>query len=129
MPAQAPVGRDEYFRARRRIAGLHPVDRAVGCRGIARGQKIDEFGDLIGNEHLAWRRGQHDVAYRQLRKQVLKRGAMDSAEGWLLLAIAARATQHPEELAQALEQAKARNADVSALTAAAAPAAPQPADR
>jgi hypothetical protein len=59
--------------------------------------------------------GQAERAFKRLRKRVLGRGTVDSTEGYVLLAIAAQATGHGEELKEALKTAKENGADVSAL--------------
>jgi tetratricopeptide (TPR) repeat protein len=77
-----------------------------------------EFNTL--QARLEVRRGNHDKAFRQLRKGMADE-ELDS-EGYALLAVAARASGHTEEYAKALKRAKASGADVAALvTAGAAP--------
>lgn len=65
---------------------------------------------------LAIRTGDPERAYKLLRKGVLRRGDLESAEGALLLAIAARATGHAEDYEKALEMAREKDSDVTALT-------------
>ena len=66
---------------------------------------------------LALHGGAPDVAYALLRKAILRRGEVDSTEGYLLLAIAARETGHQAELRAALGAAGDRGADTALLTA------------
>lgn len=61
--------------------------------------------------------GEAERAFKRLRKRVLGRGSVEGTEGYVLLAIAAQATGHHEELKEALETAKENGADVSMLTA------------
>ena len=63
------------------------------------------------------RRGDYLAALERLRGGVLDPKDATSTEGYLLLAIAARATGNHRELEQALEIARRRGADVSPLTA------------
>ena len=67
------------------------------------------------------RRGDAERAFKRLRKGVLRRGSVEGTEGYVLLAIAAQATGHREELDKALEMAKENGADVSLLAAGGAP--------
>jgi hypothetical protein len=64
---------------------------------------------------LEIRRGEHEKAYRRLRKNVLQNRRLDTAEGLLLLAIAARESGHADDFAQALAGARKKGADVSRL--------------
>jgi hypothetical protein len=62
--------------------------------------------------------GAFEKAYRRLNHDLLEWHAYDSLEGYLLLAIAARATRHSEQLAKALEKARetgAATADLALL--------------
>jgi hypothetical protein len=70
----------------------------------------------IVESRLDLRSGAPEKAFKRLRKGVLRRGTVEGTEGYVLLAIAARATGHPEELKTALEVAKENGADVSLLT-------------
>ncbi|MCP4663026.1 MAG: hypothetical protein GY856_47145, partial [bacterium] len=63
---------------------------------------------------LAIRAGEHERAYKLLRKAIRRRGG--STERLLLLAIAARETGHTEELQSAVESASEKGADVSLLS-------------
>lgn len=76
--------------------------------------------DLL-DARLALHEGDFERAYRLLRKGVLKRGTIAGAEGSVLLAIAARATGHPEEEKKAIEEAKDGGAEVGVLLAARKP--------
>ncbi len=64
---------------------------------------------------LAIRAGEHERAYKLLRKALRRRGR--STERLLLLAIAARETGHDDEFQAAVETASERGADVSLLLA------------
>lgn len=73
-------------------------------------------GDLdLLEARLEIRRGDYDRAFRRLRKNVLKRKRLDTAESYLLLAIAARETGNERELEEALAAARKKGADVSLL--------------
>ena len=61
-------------------------------------------------------RGEYDRAFRRLRSGVLDRTDVASTAGYLLLAIAAEATDRGLDLAAALEVARQRGADVSRLS-------------
>src|SRR5436305_11186264 len=62
------------------------------------------------------RRGDYDNAFRRLRKGLPDIGGLDSAEGNLLLAIAARATHHQEEYDKATKAARESGADLALLS-------------
>jgi len=62
------------------------------------------------------RRGEHEAAFQRLHHGVLDRDDAASTEGYLLLAIAAGATNRQSELASALEIARSRGADTSRLS-------------
>ncbi|HKV13088.1 MAG TPA: hypothetical protein VJ725_33410, partial [Thermoanaerobaculia bacterium] len=64
---------------------------------------------------LEMRQGVYDKAFKRLRKGLLKSGSLDGTEGYVLLAIAAQATGHKEELAEALKQARENGADLTSL--------------
>ncbi len=66
---------------------------------------------------LALHAGDAETAFKVLRKAVLRRGDVDSTEGYLLLAIAARATGNQEELRTALDAVADKGADTALLTA------------
>lgn len=74
-------------------------------------------GDLdLLEARLEIRRGDHARAFRRLRKDVLRSERLDSAESYLLLAIAARETGNERELAEAVAAARRKGADVSLLS-------------
>ncbi len=75
---------------------------------------VDEEIKLL-ESRLDMRRGQFDKAFRRLRKGLLRAGSLDSTEGYVLLAIAARKTGHGEEFDQALKKAKESGADLALL--------------
>jgi hypothetical protein len=89
------------------------ADAALGKASYLLGD-LEEFTLL--KSRLDVRRGNYDKAFQRLRKG-LKPGAdaLDSSEGYALLAISARATGHKEELDKALKKARENGADVSAL--------------
>jgi len=64
---------------------------------------------------LEIRRGDSDKAFRRLRKGLADIGGLDSAEGNLLLAIAAKATHHQEEYDRAVKAAKESGAEMGLL--------------
>lgn len=70
----------------------------------------------ILESRLEMRRGLYDKAFKRLRKGLLRGGGLDSTEGYVLLAIAARATGHPKELEEALKEARENGADLALLT-------------
>jgi Peptidase family M1 domain len=65
---------------------------------------------------LEIRRGAYDKAFRRLRKGLQDIGGLDSAEGNLLLAIAARATHHQEEYDRAVKAARESGAELALLS-------------
>lgn len=73
-------------------------------------------GDLdLLEARLEIRSGDYARAFRRLRKNVLRSQRLDSAESYLLLAIAARETGNERELAEAVAAARRKGADVSLL--------------
>jgi tetratricopeptide (TPR) repeat protein len=84
-------------------------------------QVLGTYGGWIEEElkvvesRLDIRRGDFDRAFKRLRRGLLSRGSIDSTEGYLLLAIAAKATGHREELEQALKAARESGVDVVPL--------------
>jgi hypothetical protein len=73
-------------------------------------------GDLkILESRLEMSRGSYDKAFKRLRKGLL-RGGLDSTEGYVLLAIAAKATSHKEALDEAVKEARENGADLALLT-------------
>jgi tetratricopeptide (TPR) repeat protein len=65
---------------------------------------------------LEVRRGDYQRAFQRLRKGLLRDGELDSTEGYVLLAIAAKATSHQVEFEEAVKEARENGADVSVLT-------------
>jgi tetratricopeptide (TPR) repeat protein len=61
------------------------------------------------------RRGDYERAFKRLNKGLLRRGTLDSTESFVLLAIAAQATGHTQELKEATEAAKENGADLALL--------------
>ncbi|HXM71361.1 MAG TPA: hypothetical protein VN970_09520, partial [Thermoanaerobaculia bacterium] len=70
---------------------------------------------LLLESRLELRAGQPDKVFRRLDREVLDKHRVDSLEGLLLLAIAARATGHDEPFDKAARKARDRGADVSLL--------------
>ena len=91
-------------------AALGRARRVLGSYG----GWVDEEIKLL-EARLDMRRGQFDKAFRRLRKGLLRAGSLDSTEGYVLLAIAARKTGHNEELEEALKKAKENGADLALL--------------
>ena len=75
--------------------------------------------DLV-QSRLDLRAGRFGDAYRRLKKAVLRRGTVDSAEAHLLLAVAALRTGEREAFEDAVKAAEERGADVTSLRQAAA---------
>ncbi len=69
----------------------------------------------VAEARIEVRRGDYTAAFARLRSGILDQNDATSTEGYLLLAIAARATGHQGELEAALEIARQRGADVSRL--------------
>ncbi len=92
-------GRDQEARA--------ALDRA----GVLSGSR--EY--LLLESRLELRAGQADKVFRRLDREILDKHHVDSLEGILLLAIAARATGHDEPFDKAARKARDRGADVSLL--------------
>jgi hypothetical protein len=88
------------------------ADTALGKAGYLLG---DDPEFQILRSRLDVRRGDYDKAFQRLRKGV-NSAALNSSEGYALLAIAARATGHKEELDKALKKARENGADVSLLS-------------
>ncbi|HZF09876.1 MAG TPA: M1 family aminopeptidase [Thermoanaerobaculia bacterium] len=86
-------------------------------------QKALDEGDMLSaaaewkllQSRLEIRRGAYDKAFRRLKKGLPEIGGLDSAEGNLLLAIAARATNHREEYDRAVKAARESGADLALL--------------
>jgi tetratricopeptide (TPR) repeat protein len=88
-------------------------DRAHRVLGSYSGWIAEELKIL--ESRLEMSRGAYDKAFKRLRKGLLRRGDLDSTEGYVLLAIAAKATSHKEEFDEAVKEARENGADVSAL--------------
>jgi tetratricopeptide (TPR) repeat protein len=58
-------------------------------------------------------RGDDEKAFKRLRNGLLRRGDLDDAEGYVLLAIAAKATSHREEFDEAVKLARENGADLA----------------
>src|SRR5579864_4218232 len=70
---------------------------------------------LLLESRLDLRAGQPDKVFRRLDREVLDKHRVNSLEGLLLLAIAARETGHDEPFDKAARKARDRGADVSLL--------------
>jgi len=69
---------------------------------------------LALDARLEIRAGEMETAYKTLRKGLLLRRGLESAEGYALLALAARATGHQEEFEKACGLATLRGVDMGA---------------
>lgn len=82
---------------------------------LPRNQRWWYEGELtLLESRIDLQKGDHNAAYRRLRKKVLKGGGYD-AEGYLLLAIAAKNSGQKKDFAKALKIAEAKGADVGKL--------------
>jgi hypothetical protein len=75
----------------------------------------DYLGVTLLQARLDVRQGEYEKAFRRLRKGVTAEGDLENGEGYALLAIAARATGHAEELEKALKKARENGVDVALL--------------
>ncbi|HWN41838.1 MAG TPA: M1 family aminopeptidase, partial [Thermoanaerobaculia bacterium] len=117
--AQIELGRARLFLDQARDAdAAAALDRAERVLGSYQGWVFEELKVLTSRIEL--RRGEYEKAFRRLRKGLLRAGQLDSTEGYVLLAIAARATGHADELAEATRKARENGADLSQLESAAA---------
>jgi tetratricopeptide (TPR) repeat protein len=117
--AQIELGRARLFLDQARDAdAAAALDRAERVLGSYQGWVFEELKVLTSR--IEMRRGEYEKAFRRLRKGLLKAGQLDSTEGYVLLAIAARATGHADELAEATRKARENGADLSQLESAAA---------
>lgn len=93
--------RAAFDRAKKLLAGL--------------GSTLD--GELKFIEsRLDIRQGNFEAAFRRLHKGLVRRGTLDGTEGYVLLAIAARATGRSAEEKEAVKVAIENGADLGALT-------------
>lgn len=117
--AQIELGRARLFLDQGRDAdAATALERAERVLGSYQGWVFEEMKVLTSR--IEMRRGEYEKAFRRLRKGLLRAGQLDSTEGYVLLAIAARATGHAEELAEASRKARENGADLSQLESAAA---------
>jgi hypothetical protein len=85
-------------------------------KALGRGDLFAESTEWkLLRSRLDIRRGAYDKAFKLLRKGLPDIGGLDSAEGNLLLAIAARATSHQEEYGKAVKAARESGVDVTPL--------------
>ncbi len=90
------------------------ADTALGKASYLLGDE-EEFTLL--KARLDVRRGDYDKAFQRLRKGLKPgRDELDSSEGYALLAISARETEHKEELDKAMKKARENGADVTLLS-------------
>ncbi len=89
-------------------------DRSYRVLGASGGWIQEELKIL--ESRLEMSRGVYDKAFKRLRKGLLRGGGLDSTEGYVLLAIAAKETSHKLEFDEAVKEAKANGADVALLT-------------
>lgn len=116
LDAQIDLSRARLYLDQGRQADAQAAfDRSRRVLGMSSGWVQEELKIL--ESRLEMSRGTYDKAFKRLRKGLLRAGSLDSTEGYVLLAIAAKATSHPEELDEALKEAKEGGADVTALTA------------
>jgi len=71
----------------------------------------------VTESRLDLRHGDFDRAFKRLRKGLLRRQTLEGTESYVLLAIAAQATRHQEELEQAVKAARDNGADLALLDA------------
>jgi hypothetical protein len=92
-------------------AALHDARKAAGrASSVVNG----DIGILEGRLHIE--QGDYESGFKRLRALLLGRSpATNDAEGFAWLAIAAKLTQHPKELEKALEAARRKGVDTTAL--------------
>lgn len=114
LDARIELGRARLYLEQGRDAEAQAAfERAHRVLGTYGGWIEEEL--KVVESRLDIRRGDFDRAFKRLRKGLLARGSIDSTEGYLLLAIAAKATGHGEELEQALKAAREGGVDVALL--------------
>ena len=116
--SSGPAGDERADRARPRpsLPGSGEGRQADAALGRVDRLLRDSEEYRLLQSRLEVRRGDYDKAFQRLRKG-LKSNELDSSEGYALLAVAARATGHKEELDKALKKARENGADVDALAA------------
>ena len=115
LDAQIDLSRARLYLDQGRTADAQAAfDRAYRVLGPYGGWIKEELKIL--ESRLEMSRGAYDKAFKRLRKGLLRNGEIGSAEGYVLLAIAAQATSHKEEFDEAVKEARENGADVSALT-------------
>jgi hypothetical protein len=90
-------------------------EAAAALDRARRGVSGDNRELALLQTRLDVRRGDYAKAFRRLRKGVSDEGNLENGEGYALLAIAARATGHTEELEKALKKARESGVDVALL--------------
>jgi hypothetical protein len=75
----------------------------------------DDAAANLLQARLDVRRGDYEKAFRRLRKGVSDEGDLENGEGYALLAIAAKATGHKEELEKASKKARDSGVEMTAL--------------
>jgi hypothetical protein len=115
LDAQVDLSRTRLYLERGRTADAQAAfDRARRALGSYGGWIQEELKIL--ESRLEMSRGVYDKAFKRLRKGLLRGGGLDSTEGYLLLAIAAKQTSHRSEFDEAVKEAKENGADLTALT-------------
>jgi hypothetical protein len=108
-------GRIELSRCRLLIDRGQDEEAAAALGRARRGVGGDDGELALLQTRLDVRRGDYAKAFRRLRKGVSDEGDLENGEGYALLAIAARATGHAEELEKALKKARESGVDVALL--------------
>lgn len=115
LDAQIEIRRTRLYLDQGRLSeALAAFDRARRLLGAYRGWFQEELKIL--ESRLEMSRGIYDKAFKRLNKGLLRGGGLDSTEGYVLLAIAAKETSHKEAFDEAIKAAKENGADVGVLT-------------
>jgi peptidase M1-like protein len=113
LDAQIDLSRARLYLDQGKAADAQAAfDRAYRVLAPFGGWTKEELKILEARLEMA--RGDYDKAFKRLRKGLL-RGGLDSTEGYVLLAIAAKATSHREEFDEAMKTARENGADVTVL--------------
>jgi aminopeptidase N len=110
----------EVSMARARLAYDDDAAAAVAvaraARHLGRGALEEVRGEVdVVQSRFDLRAGRFGEAYRRLKKTVLRRGAVDDAEAYLLLAVAALESGERETFDDAVKAAEERGGDVTTL--------------
>jgi tetratricopeptide (TPR) repeat protein len=90
-------------------------EAAAALDRARRGVGGDDAAVNLLQARLDVRRGDYDKAFRRLRKGITDEGDLENGEGYALLAVAAKATGHKEELEKASKKARDSGVDMTAL--------------